>query len=122
MSDENQIDSSTKNTAPAQQLEQKADNDQIDSSTNQINSTSNQIGEAAAAVQQQLPTPSITWSSMNLLSVDLFSIMDQILSVSTVSDANKTEDMTYISQALGFQRLAKQFKIAGNFEMGIFYS
>lgn len=122
MSDDNQIDSSAKNTGAAAQGQIDSSTNQIDSSTNQIDSSTNQIGETTAPAGQGGAAPPNTWSSMNLLSVDLYQIMDQILKATKISDAHKTEDMTYISQALGLQKFAKQFRLTGNLEMGIFYS
>ena len=52
--------------------------------------------EKAAQLESKLPN----WSSMNLLSVDLGSLMEKILKITSVDEALKTEDMTYINNAL----------------------
>ena len=58
---------------------------------------------------------------MNLLSVDLESVMKQLLKLSDISEPNQNEDQTYITRALGLQSLAKQCMLNDNLEMSIFY-
>ena len=65
--------------------------------------------------------PHDSWSSMNLLSCDLTSLMKQILLVSQVDQSLQTEDNTYISNSLTHCKLGKQFKLMGQYEMSIFH-
>lgn len=55
---------------------------------------------------------------MNLLSVELADLMALL---PQVSDALRVEDQTHISNALTHCKLAKQFKLMGQYENSIFY-
>lgn len=79
MSEENQIDSSSKPAA-----DQIVESNQIDSSS--ALPTSNQIDSSSKPQAPVATTPK--WSSMNLLSVNLESLMKQLLKLSDISEAN----------------------------------
>jgi len=68
--------------------------DQIDSCTGKGERPS--PNDKIAELESKLPN----WSSMNLLSVDLGRLMEQILRITSVDEALKMEDMTYINNAL----------------------
>ena len=59
---------------------------------------------------------------MNLVSVDLDKVVKEIKKVSEITEANATEDQTYMMRALSLQSLAKQCNLTDNLEMCIFYS
>jgi hypothetical protein len=69
---------------------------------------SDQIDSCTAKGEQPLPNNKTgdlesklpDWSSMNLLSVNMGKLMEKILKITSVDDALKTEDMTYINNAL----------------------
>jgi hypothetical protein len=58
---------------------------------------------------------------MNLISCDLIKLMREMLMVSQVDSSLQTEDNTYISNALTHCKLAKQFKLMGQYELNIFH-
>ena len=82
-----------------------------------------QIDSSAKIESDQKPkaAPHESWSSMNLLSCDLTLLMREMLLVSQVDQSLQTEDNTYISNALTHCKLAKQFKLMGQYELNIFH-